>query len=358
MELILRAVLFAILFLLQTIVNPSTFPIVPLCFALIYMASYLLKGHKIRHPKKVYVAIFFLLSTVFPDLIFYWPIIFYDLLLHSHLYGLFLLVFVQGLILQVPIYLNLMLLGLSLLASAINTIYNQSNVFQRLTYDEIDTLRHLNEQIKRQQQHLLEIQDEKVHISILKERRRLVQEIHDLLGHQLTSAIIQIGALEYLVEDTGVKQSLSDVKQVLSTGMNNVRAIIHAERQTTVNLQAEIQELVDRFTDFRIHFSYQNKTEVDMHMAHSLLNIIKEALTNVSKHAQATDVQIRFIELDKQWTLLIADNGRGVPEWKKDKGIGLLNIEERVGKMQGNIHFNHENGFRIFITIPMKERIK
>ena len=88
-------------------------------------------------------------------------------------------------------------------------------------------------------------------------------------------------------------------------------------------------------------------------LKYCVVAIVKEALTNTVKHSDATNVKIVLREHPAIYQLLIEDNGNTVKDKHFDKtGIGLDNMRERVAAFRGNILFTHENGFRIFISIP------
>lgn len=361
-ELGLRFGLIGLLFTFQMILHPGGFPILELCVILIFCTSYLLAdGLSLpikflpAHIYLIYYAGFFAASFFLPGLFYYWPVVLYERSLRSakHVW-FFLPLLVTGNGQPLPVYL--FVLGFSVMSSVVHTVLQRNQTFVETSYNEIDTLRHLNERFRKEQDHLLSLQDERVHSTMMKERKRIVEEIHDTLGHQLSSAIIQIGALQYLVENPAVKQSLTDVKNTLDTSMHNVRSIIHTERETVVDLESELQQLVEKFTKCAIHFQYEVHSPPDSQTAHSFVNIVKEGLANINKHSNATSVQLRLTEWKNQWALLLADNG-SVDErhFRQTKGIGLMNIEERVDKLGGKLHINVDNGFRIFITIPIDE---
>lgn len=361
-ELGLRFGLIGLLFIFQVILHPGAFPILELCAVLIWCTSFLLldglslprKFHS-THTYTFYYALFFVASFFLPGLFYYWPVVLYERTLHSAKHVWFflpLLVTGDG----QPLSVQLFVLGFSVMTSVVHTILQQNQTFVEVSYNEIDTLRHLNERFRKEQNHLLSLQDERVHATMMKERKRIVEEIHDTLGHQLSSAIIQIGALQYLVEDPAVKKSLTDVKNTLDTSMNNVRSIIHTERETVVDLEKELHQLTEQFTKCAIFFQYEVHAPPDSQTAHSFVNIVKEGLTNINKHSNATSVQLRLTEWKNQWALLLADNGAVEEQnFRQTKGIGLMNMEERVEKLGGKMHINVDNGFRIFITIPIDE---
>ncbi|OYQ65972.1 hypothetical protein B9P78_07160 [Aerococcus sp. 1KP-2016] len=185
------------------------------------------------------------------------------------------------------------------------------------------------------------------------ERKRIVSEIHDILGHHLSSAVIQIGALEYTTDDPQMQETLVQVKGVLNTSMNNIRTVIHEERSSTVDIERELQALADSFTKAPIYLLDQNTRPLPDQYAHSIIHIVREGLANINKHSNASQVQIRFIESLNKWHLLIADNGHLVSD-DSHSGIGIMGMEERVHLMKGSMHISKERGFHIFITIPFE----
>ena len=90
------------------------------------------------------------------------------------------------------------------------------------------------------------------------------------------------------------------------------------------------------------------------------LAILKEALTNVAKHSNATQVELHMLEHPAMYQLIIQDNGTVATQHKifpgefeqAGTGMGLLNIYERVQSLNGQLRISGENGFRIFVSIP------
>lgn len=83
------------------------------------------------------------------------------------------------------------------------------------------------------------------------------------------------------------------------------------------------------------------------------ISIVKEALANVSRHSNATEVKITVREHPVLFQLSMEDNGKEVEYNKQDtEGIGLTNMQERVNGLKGNFRIATEDGFRLFITVP------
>lgn len=221
-------------------------------------------------------------------------------------------------------------------------------------YKTLDELNYQQEDLRSQLFRTINRQNRESEERVQLERRRIMGEIHDSIGHQLSSAIVQLGAFSYLVEEPALKDQLSQTSQRLDQAMTNVRQIIHQERQMMVDLEREFQQLVNNFNKIPISFSYQNQSQLHQTAAHSLVRIVQEGLSNINKHSDASQVQLTFREFDHEWTLLLADNGHVTSKPHSSRGIGLLNMEERVEQMGGILHLSQTNGFRIYIRIPKK----
>lgn len=229
---------------------------------------------------------------------------------------------------------------------------------QHHLHQQIDHLRLKNDRIRKEQQRLISIQHSLKEETMLTERRRIINEIHDILGHQLSGAIIQLAALEYMTDQPDIQTELKTIRQILDQGMHNIRKIIHYERETSINLKIEVDRLIQSFTKCPIHYIYQIDTQPPSRTAYGMIQIIKEALTNINKHSNASHVKLHLREINQKWMLLIYDNGDERPLSPSSPGIGLLSMEERVMSLEGHIHINQEQGFRIFISIPIKEEEK
>ena len=348
--------------------DPDRIPIVELTLIIIFICTFRLYQYWKKQigwmsTKKqllftlIYTCLIAVAMYFVPLLFFMSPVFFFGLKWKvSHILFWEVAVLITGLYLNFSIYHVLMVMVLCLLAVLISTTIKERRSFTEKTYEEIDTLRALNERFKTEQVQLLKIQDERIHTSILSERKRIVGEIHDILGHQISSAVIQVGALKYIVDDEEVKSSLSEVQEVLNSSMNNVREIIHRERETSIDVYQEMKDIAAEFTKAKVNVSYNGRTTLPNNISHSMINILKEALTNINKHSNATSVTVRLTEMEDQWVYLIADNGTNVEYSTTTTGVGLINIEERINQLQGIVHFNTENGFRIFIKIPKEKR--
>lgn len=294
-------------------------------------------------------------GLVFYDqvLVFYLPALLYSLNLDWRDQVWLLAAFlVYGLTLNLDIFNTLGLILLSALAGLTQNLIRRYVALQEDSYLQIDQLRHLNQQIQQEQRALIELQDEAIRESRDKERQRITSEIHDSLGHDLSASIIQLASMEYLLEDQTAKEQIQTIRNLLSSAMDDVRSAIHNEHQEALDLADELSKQVQAFSKCPISFNYAIKTEPSIQVKHSMISILKEALTNINKHSTASQVRVSFSEGEKDWMILITDDGKNIQLDQSKSGLGLVNMEKRVQSFRGSLHINTDKGFRIFIRLP------
>lgn len=145
--------------------------------------------------------------------------------------------------------------------------------------------------------------------------------------------------------------------------MDNIRSSVHNLYEESINLRAEVQKLVNTFDFCPISLDYDLETNLDRDLKYCFISIVKEALSNVIKHSNATKVSVVIREHPALYQLIVQDNGTQAspissnkphrdPNVEYAKGIGLKNIEDRVMTLNGNVNISFDKGFRIFISIP------
>lgn len=203
---------------------------------------------------------------------------------------------------------------------------------------------------------LISNQDYEINLATLSERNRIAREIHDNVGHILSRCLLQIGALIVINKDSTIKESLNGVKDTLSQAMDSVRRSVHDLHDDSIDLHDQIYALTKEFSFCRIKLNFDISENPDKKVKYSFISIVKEAISNIIKHSNATDVSITLKEHPGFYQLIIGDNGV-VEDYNIEKGIGIRNILDRVAALNGNVNINIDNGFKIFISIP-KEIIK
>ncbi len=221
--------------------------------------------------------------------------------------------------------------------------------------DIISSMAHL----KKQSHDLLERQDYEIKNATLNERNRIAREIHDTVGHLISSALLQIGAILVICKEDNIKEALTTTSETLSQGMDNIRASIHNIHEDSLDLNLKITELLNNFKICETKLTYEIEHDFSMRAKYSLISIVKEALNNVMKHAvDATVVTLSFKELDTHYEITIHDNGTQTTMTNRtagtyDGGMGISSIRERIESLNGHFHIDRLNGYMLYITLPI-----
>ena len=197
---------------------------------------------------------------------------------------------------------------------------------------------------------LIERQNYEINVATLKERNRIAREIHDNVGHMLTRAILQTGALNVIIKDELIKTQLEGLSSTLNTAMDNIRTSVHDLHDESVDMCKAIEEIIGNFPKLEVKFEYDVKSNISSDMKYSFIAIVKEALNNTAKHSNGNKVRIMLSEHPGFYQLIIADNGTDIPD-NFIGGIGISSIRERVKALRGNININTDKGFRISISV-------
>jgi two-component system sensor histidine kinase DesK len=176
-------------------------------------------------------------------------------------------------------------------------------------------------------------QEEIIALARTEERNRLARDLHDVLGHSLTTITLKTGVARRLLESSSVDRALEEIREVehlTRQALNDVRTTVSGYRE--VSLSAEV---VGARAALRA-------AGVEADLPHAVDNVrpelqtvfgyvLREAITNVLRHAAATRCSVR---LGDTW-LEVRDNGRGAGVGTP--GTGLAGLRERLAPHGGTV---------------------
>jgi ligand-binding sensor domain-containing protein len=201
--------------------------------------------------------------------------------------------------------------------------------------------------------------------AIKSERNRISADMHDDLGTGLTS-IKMLSELIKLKWGQSPMAELDKIGEWAGELVDNLNTIVWALNDRNDKLEAAVaylrsfcsKQFEDRPIDLKI------STQVDGSVAHleisgetrrNLFLILKEALHNIEKHAQATEVKIEMKASREIFVLSIVDNGKSEPKSAHSLGgNGLKNMKERATSLGARIWFERKDGFQIFLEMPLQ----
>lgn len=208
------------------------------------------------------------------------------------------------------------------------------------------------------QDYALRIEDQ----AMLEERNRIARDIHDSLGHALTGMNLQMEAVLKLwdPDPTQAKALLQEAKQLGSTALQEVRQSVATLRSPMVShsLETDIHHLVSgiqRQTGLTITTYLQLQHPLPPEVHTGLYRIIQEALTNICKHAAATQVTLHLRIQTDQIVLDLQDDGQGFDVTQNTTGFGLQSMRERAQSLGGiaQIQSQPGAGCHLQVTLPL-----
>lgn len=258
---------------------------------------------------------------------------------------------------QTIIFNVLMALILAVLGRYIK-YQNSGKIEAHMLYDE---LRKSEDELQAAYKRLEQYSNTVEEITILRERNRISREIHDTVGHTLTTIIIELQALPYImkVDEEKTKDMLSSMISFSKAGLEDVRRAVKDLKPTEFDEYAgifAIKELVAKFIkvsncDVLLTVS-KNQLPLNPDQAFTLYRVVQESLNNALRHGNASEVEI-FINFGEDKIFVrIKDNGIGTSDFVP--GFGISNMEERIRKLKGslNVYTEYQKGFEINISIP------
>lgn len=196
------------------------------------------------------------------------------------------------------------------------------------------------------------------------ERRRISRELHDEMGQALTAIKLHLQMLSLGLPPTDETTSthLQEIIQLASHSLQEVRRLAMDLRPSMLDDLGLEPTLRWYQTQFEKRSQTQVNLEIDADFPRltptaetALYRVVQEALTNVSRHAQASRVDIQLAWEENAITCSIIDNGQGFAlDSKPGQGIGLASMRERIEALAGNITITSQPqaGTQITIRLP------
>nr|HEX4314860.1 GAF domain-containing protein [Kofleriaceae bacterium] len=196
------------------------------------------------------------------------------------------------------------------------------------------------------------------------ERAAIARDVHDQLGQALTALKLDVGWLSRRITDSALVDRLADMASSLDDTIRSVRRISTELRPGVLDdlgLQAAIEWQIEEFqvrTDIcSVAHAAIGDLQLDGELATTIFRIFQEALTNVARHADASEVQVSLVLDHGNIRLDVADDGVGIPEvGRRSDTLGLLGMRERARSLGGECTVSRRTprGTLVRLTVPLK----
>jgi ligand-binding sensor domain-containing protein/signal transduction histidine kinase len=201
-------------------------------------------------------------------------------------------------------------------------------------------------------------------IKLQKLRIKISSDLHDEVGSILTRIGIQAEMIKQgIINKENANDELSKIareSRLATASMSDVLWSFDARNDKMGNLVDHMREHAEEMLsskELEVHFKTNkliDTMEIGLEIRQNLFFIFKEAINNIVKHSNATRVEIDMYREKKHLCLRIFDNGTDVQHAKKyQKGQGLKNMQMRAKNIHAHFELNTQNGFDIFIKLPL-----
>ena len=179
------------------------------------------------------------------------------------------------------------------------------------------------------------------HLSTLAERERIARDLHDLLGHTLTGIVVRAQLAQRLPAPEAPAE-MAAVEELARTALAEVRAAVTGWRR--VSLDDEVTVAGDALAAAGVELTVTREPGLELTppAEHALALALREAVTNVVRHAGATHVQVAAREHDHRFELRVTDDGRGGAV--VGAGSGLAGLALRLEALDGSLVITSPTG--------------
>ncbi len=200
----------------------------------------------------------------------------------------------------------------------------------------------------------------------LAERKRIARDLHDRLGSLLSTAKFNYSALcaevqpltahyhdQYEQVNGLIDRACQEVRQIAQVMVSSETA--HFSLRPAL---LELKGMLEASGLIRVELVVHGLAEMSLDSGRQLelYRIVQELISNILRHAQATQITIQITQHDQNINLLVEDDGVGFNTWEGNrKGMGLKNIQVRVEKLNGSCHVDSGkgNGTTVIVDLPL-----
>ncbi|QVL44807.1 MAG: hypothetical protein KFB94_05700 [Methylophilaceae bacterium] len=201
------------------------------------------------------------------------------------------------------------------------------------------------------------------------ERERMTRDLHDELGQILSAIQLNSEAIKFVVGDKNedALRLISAIQTKIKDAHNAVSEVINEKRPATTETDIAFKikkEFLTRLNEspMRVVFGEMDESVTISHVKwRQLHHIIQELITNIVRHARATEVRVTFYQKNLRLRLVVEDNGIGLPANTNLSAMtsnGIVGLQHRVAMLNGMVEFSKLDatsdmpGLKVSLSIP------
>ncbi|WP_158674431.1 sensor histidine kinase [Lysinibacillus antri] len=202
-------------------------------------------------------------------------------------------------------------------------------------------------------------------LTIMEERNRVSQDLHDTVGHIFTSVITSLDALPFVmkVDQEEAENSIKEIVNLARNGLGDVRKTIHqiSPSENRVPLSQSFYQVIGEFmkhTRINVDFEIEGtEREIGERIKFTFIRCLQEGLTNAINHGRATQILVTITFEEESLLLQIKDNGIGMDSL--NLGFGLQGMKDRITALNGTVVIESERnkGTELRCSIPLAKEV-
>lgn len=203
-------------------------------------------------------------------------------------------------------------------------------------------------------------------VTLLKERNRISREIHDSVGHALSTAMIQLSAMEAIAdkESSSIKPMANNLRNFINESFQDVKKAVRELKPDEYDNYHGLLRIQEVCKNFEKMSGIEVKTiiskgewSLSTKQINHLYRITQEVLSNSLRHGKATLIKVIMNFTDDEFVISFNDNGIGTDEIK-ETGVGLKSIRERAEEINGIVDMKSSKGKGFFIKVIVPKEVE
>ncbi len=258
-------------------------------------------------------------------------------------------------------------IGLTIILIAVFYYIQEENDKKLQAQELYDELRISGEKLKKANMDLEIYASSTQELTLLRERNRISREIHDSVGHALSTIAIQLGAIEKTLEKNpeAAGELTKSLRSFTQSSLKDVRMAVREMKPKEFEEYEGllvIEELINKFKkltgiDVRMSFT-KDRWALSSEQSFVIYRIVQECLSNSTRHGKATSIRIMMAFTAYNLVVTLKDNGIGAETI--EEGVGFKSIRERIKEIGGSFDYSTSpgEGFLVKLQLDRMERLK
>lgn len=183
------------------------------------------------------------------------------------------------------------------------------------------------------------------------ERERIAKDLHDVLGHSLSSLALkaELARRVFHTDPARALTEISEIERIARQGLKDVREAIHGYYAGDIYAELDRVESLLKASDVKVERRCE-RLEMPPAKERVLALIVRETVTNILRHSEARACRLALFRTEGAYRLEISDDGRG---GSHEEGVGMRSIRTRAEALGGTAVWSSAGGTQVSVTLPI-----